>query len=943
LRILFIQSSGIDVRIAGKYWIIQSGHERGEHDKISVLKILFILSPRTSQVCDQIIMTVPLLQTKLNLPTYQPNLVPRPALLARLSKGLSGKLTLASAPAGFGKSTLLVEWIRNEPLPFGWINLDESDNDIGRFLAYFIASLGTIPIPLDPRLPNLLHSPDKTSLEEILISIINQISNVDQHFGLVLDDYHLIQSEEVHSALAYLLDYLPPNMHLVISGRADPPLNLAKLRASGQMTEIRASHLRFSLDEINQLLNQLRGFNLADDELMDLMDRTDGWIAGLQMVSLALEGITDRTQYIRDFSGNQEYIADYLTSEVFTQQPESIQQFLLRTSILNRFCASLCEAITGQGFAQRTLKYLKDKNLFLISLDDKNQWYRYHSLFADLNHQRLLEIQAGEVPAYYQKASEWFEANGYVPEAIDYAFRGNLIHRAAALIEEEAKSTLIRSEIPTFIRWVEKLPDEVICSKESLCIYYAWALLVSLGEESKAANYLSKVVSADESAKGRMNAVKAMLAFYQRDIDEAIHLARTALTQLPGDDHFFRHVAAWNLSALLFINGDTEEGAQMLEEVARISLDGGNLLVAIIALSRLGSIRYQQGNLELAKELFEQAIDVKPVHQSQPLPAACEAMLGLGKVYWEFTEYDTAKRYLHEGIQLSKRWREITDVDGFITLAHIYQSKGDDERANQFINESMLLASRNTGTETGKKYVASQGALIGLRQSNHSAVERWAVSRGFEEIIRDTNFNELGIQGADIVLLYELVVYARFLMADDQVDKGLKLLDKLLPPLERLGHQSKIIETRLRKALGLQAKGRIGEAVAELNAVLAGAEKGGYKRIFIDEGQEMARLIETSIARGYRSHFADEILGLMVDKWSDDRVKNGGNQLIEPLSDREVEVLRLLDSTLSIPEIAGHLYIAVSTLRTHVRNIYRKLGVHSRFEAVSEGKALKII
>jgi len=885
----------------------------------------------------------PLLQTKLYIPQIPPDLVSRPGLLARLSQGMAGKLTLVSAPAGFGKTISLVAWIRTEKIPFAWITLDENDNDIGRFLAYLIAGLATIPVPIDDQLLSLFRSREEPIIEGVIIPLINQILTSDQRFGLVLDDYHLIQHQEIHILLAYLLEHLPPNMHLVISTRADPPLNLAKLRARGQINEIRASHLRFSVEEANRLLNQLRGLNLTMEDLEGLISRTDGWIAGLQMVSIALEGKNDPAQYIRDFSGNQEYVADYLTTEVFARQTASIQQFLMKTSILDRFCASLCDALTDQGSGRQILKYIKKKNLFLVSLDDENQWFCYHRLFADLNHQRLLESQADELPTYYQKASGWFEAHGSMPEAIEYAFRGNLTVRAASLIEVEAEPTLIRSEIATFVRWVEKLPEDILCNKGILCIYFAWALIVSGDEYRRAAFYLGKVNPDDEPTLGRVNAVKAMILVHQRDIKEAIRLAKLALNLLPEEDYFFRQVAAWNLSALLFISGDTVEGAHTLEEVARVSLASDNLLVAIIALCRLGAYRYQQGDLSLAKDLFERAIEIQPAHQSQPVPAACEAMLGLGRVYWERAEFDTASRYLQEGLQLRKNWRAVSDVDSIIVLAYIHQYLGDVGRANQLIEDVKQLVVQNAATDTGEKYVASHQALIHLRQGNHPAVESWVSERKFVDLIRDLNLDNLDDLGKDIVLRYELIVYARYLLANHQVDKALGLLANLLPSIERLGHQSKIIEIQVLMALGFQAIGKIDEAAKALNAGLVLAERDGYKRIFFEEGPSMAGLIKIALVRGYDSQFAREILADLKGEPSDDSGIREGIALIDPLSDREIEVLRMLDSELSVPEIADGLYIAVSTLRTHVRNIYRKLGVHSRLEAVLEGKDLNII
>ena len=893
-----------------------------------------------SQSIDSV--STPLLSTKLFIPSPRPNLVSRPHLIQKLNAGLHCKVTLISAPAGFGKTTLISEWITQSKIHFCWITLDKSDNDIGHFLAYFIASLGSINIDLDEQIITLIQSPQQNQIENILIPLINQIANTQKNFSLVLDDYHLIQSQDIHDAITFLLEHSPPSMHLVLTTRADPPLPLARLRARGQMTEIRESDLRFSVEEGEYFLNHIQGLKLSPENIEVLVSRTDGWVAALQMVSIALKDRQEHTEYIQAVSGSQDYIADFLSSEVINQQPEDITDFLLKTSFLDRLSGPLCDAITGGENGQQILRRLRDENLFLTSLDDKSHWFRYHRLFADLLQQRLLETIPDDVPALYQKASQWFEKNGFYTEAIDYAFRGHHIERAANLIEKHAEQTIMRSEIATFIRWVKKLPDEVICEKGSLCIYYAWALLVSAEEHHNAEMYLNQVTPSNEQVSGRLSAVKSILLVFQRKITEAIELARHSLEQLPEDDLFFRQIAAWNLSALLFIRGDSEGGAKMLEEVARVSLASNNLLVAIVALCRLGSYQMQQGNLNKAKELFEQALHIRPDDQTQPLPATCEAMLGLGKVSWERFELETASTYLLSGIELSKRWREITDIDSYVILANIKQSLGDEYGALHMIKKAQRLAIHTVTTDTDNKYVDSQEAFLFLRQGNLQAVERWVTARGLEEILLEKDLVETGNLGGDVLLRYELIVYARYLIAKKRFDEALNLLKKLLPSMKRLGHQSKIFEIQILISIGLQAQGKIDEAVSSINSVLASAEQEEFRRIFLDEGVLLSDLINESISRGFESQFAKQLLDSFTGKREGSQLEKGID-LIEPLSEREIEVLRLLKSELSAPEIADRLHITVSTVRTHIKNIYSKLGVHSRFEAVSKARGLYLI
>jgi len=884
-----------------------------------------------------------LVQTKLYIPPLRPNLVPRPHLFDKLNAGLSGKLTLVSAPAGFGKSTLLSHWISQSEINFCWVTLEENDNDIIRFLAYFIAALQTIDVAVGDQLLSLFHSSQQEQVKAVLVPLINQVAQTKNRFALVLDDYHLIESQDIHQGLSFWLEHQPPTMHLVIAGRSDPPLPLAKMRARREMTEIRESDLRFSIDESDNLLNQFLGLNLSREDIKAMVNRTEGWIAGLQLASIALQGKKDMSGYIQGFTGSQEYIADYLSDEVMNHQSKQVQEFLLKTSILEHLSSQLCDAVTEQKDSQQILQQLRSSNLFLTPLDDQGQWFRYHQLFADLLHQRLLESHADEVPHLYLKASRWFEEKDLLAEAIEYALRGSYFDRAIALLESAAEETIKSSEIATFMRWIEKIPEDLVRSSVTLSIYYAWALLIRNGRPQVAESYLESIVLQDSQVISRLMAVKSMLSMYQRQYPTAVSLASQALEELPEDDILFRELAAWNLSAALFMSGDKEGGEAILEEVAEVSRLSGNLLVAVIALCRLALARMQQGELHKPKELFQQALEIATDDQCNMLPVACEALIGLGTIHWELNELDLAHEYLLEGIELSKKWRQQSAIIGYVTLAHLNQSQGDVTLAGQMMEKAKSLASGTIATEADDRYVALQQAHLWLRQEDLPAARRWAHECGFDD---DTYRRELQTSdniGAHLIRHYELIVLARILIAGKRLAEALELVDRIFPFMEKMGILEKMVEIHILKAIIYRGLVKSNRANSSLATAVSLAKPEGHIRPFLEEGSVLVQILKSVAAQGVETEFIHDILSASIESPSASFNQKKRLELVESLSDRELEVLQLLATDLTVPEIANKMYLAVSTVRSHVKNIYGKLNVHSRFEAVIKGQELGLL
>jgi LuxR family maltose regulon positive regulatory protein len=823
------------------------------------------------------------------------------------------------------------------------VTLDESDNDQKRFLSYLFASLKTINIEIDAQTINRLQSYQESILDDLLIAIINQLSDIPFPFAVVLDDYHHIRSENVHHAVEFLLEHLPPHAHLVIATRADPPLPIGLFRARNQLTELRSSDLQFSPEESDTLFNQINSLDITTQNIEAIVSRTGGWVTGLQMASLALKGRSDPNQYIQTFSGSHDYIVDFLTTQVLQEQPKNIQEFLLSTSILARFSATLCEAVSGQKNGHAILKNLKDDNLFLISLDDHNEWYAYYQLFRDLLYQRLVETNPSMIPTLYQNASEWFEAHGYFMEAITYAIRGEHFEKALALIAMHAEETISQGGVTILIQWVKKIPEELVKSNFQVCLYYSWALLIHRDAPNKIEKQIENLEKFYSTYPGEILAVKAYQATLQGKITNSTEYARQALELLPENALFVRQLTALNLSASLFLAGEILEGEKMLEEVVKLSLKSGNSMIAVVTLCRIGSIRMQKGDLSTAGDYYQRALEAARDENGSLLPSACEAYFGLGKIKWERFELDSANQYLIDGIELSKQWSEVSAIESYIVLAQLKQTLGETAEANQLLQTAQKITNKNSFTQSGSLYVASQNAYLRLRQKEYHFSENWANERGLSKYLKSEKLEASSNFGVDFIRNIELIVYARILVAKLQYNEAFNLIEKLTPILETFGQKNKLIEAMILKALINYKQGNEDLARTEIKEALRLASPGKFIRVFIDEGPEIIHLIQQVEQQGYTSQLIEQILaGAGLQKKTPAHSKNLA-VLIEPLSDREIDVLRRLDSDLPVPEIADQLVVTVSTLRTHIRNIYQKLGVHSRFEAVSKAKDLKII
>jgi len=620
-----------------------------------------------------------LLQTKLYIPRLWPGVVPRPRLVERLDACLERKLVLISAPAGFGKTTLLGEWAASCNCRLAWLSLDEDDNDPVRFITYFIGALQTIDAQFGIGLLDALQSRQSPPMTEILTTLINQITklngiptiageslaavDIKADIVLVLDDYHFINAQAVHEILIFLLDHLPAPMHLVIATRADPPLPVARLRGRGQLIEMRQNDLRFTPEEAAQFLNQVMGLKLSAQDVKTLASRTDGWIAGLQMAAVSMRGSDDTAGFIQSFSGSNRYILDYLLEEVLHRQPEAAQVFLLRTSILDRLTAPLCDAVLGGEIigdqpvldilsqelrlatpvtspgspSQAVLEYLDRANLFLTPLDDERCWFRYHHLFSELLSQRLRQTFPDLEPLLHGRASLWCEQNGLMMEAIDHALAAGDQERAALILEGISEAVMLSSEVATFYRWVEMLPDEIVHSRPLLCIYQAMAQLLSARSLEVAEAHLKIAEAADPNAvfSGELLTIRGLIAAYQGKTDESLELGRQALERLPQDNLFFRSLIAGYLGLNYLYNGGITIAEQALEQALAASQKAGNMTNSVLALIHLAEIAMIRGKYHYSRTIYERALELATPRPGNRLPISGLAMVGMGRLFLE--------------------------------------------------------------------------------------------------------------------------------------------------------------------------------------------------------------------------------------------------------------------------------------------------------------------
>ena len=888
-------------------------------------------------------MAMPVLATKLFVPPPRPQVLSRPRLIKKLNEGITAghTLTLISAPAGFGKTTVLSEWVaacrRADPaLRVGWVSLDESDNDPVRFMSYLVAAYNT-----GDDAAGLAPSDPTRSVESTLASMVNDAARSPGRVLLVLDDFQLIEDASIRDAITFLLDHAPPNLHLTIASRSDPLLPVARLRARNELTELRAADLRFTPDETAQFLAQATGVVLSAEEISALEARTEGWIAGLQLAALSLRERSNPSEFVAAFTGSNHYIIDYLIEEVLERAAVNVREFLCQTAILNRLSGPLCDAVTGNADGIEMLTALERANLFVVPLDDQRQWYRYHHLFSDVLNARLLAHGIAAVKTLHSRASDWFERSGSAEEAVRHALAASDFPRAARLIESTIPSVRKSRQDATLLAWLAELPQSEIDARPVLRVFTAWSHLLAgdigavepqLAAAEKQLESGTRGGSHESEPGEELDSLPVTIALYRGalalatgDTSAVKTQAQRGLDVAAPDDHLGRGAAAGMLGLAAWAGGDLESGVIAFRESARNLRLAGNLLDALSTTMVVADMLLTLGRLTEAQRGYESAI-----REAGGNPPAADLHAGLSEVLRQRNDREGAAAHLETADALGPgsfshehryRWA--------IGMAGLDQSRGDLESALDFLTTADSQYRKGFFPET--RPIGGLKARIWITQGRHDDARAWVAEQGLRSSDEPAYLNEFGH-----------ITLARLLIAmggNESVEEAEDLLSRLGDAADSGGRVGSLIEILMLHALASHARSQTTPALVSLERALALAEPEHDVRIFLDEGTPMLQLLRAATGAGIRPDF----VRMLSQSLRDAHEILAAGPMADPLSERELGVIRLLGTQLTGPEIARELHVSLNTMRTHTRHIFFKLDVNDRASAVRRAEALGLI
>lgn len=886
-----------------------------------------------------------------------------------MQSGAWRPITLVSAPAGFGKSTLVGELVRQADRPTAWLSLDADDSDPSRFLSYLAAAIRGISPEVDEGSPDDLYSSSSSSPDALLSGLINQIAALPDELTLVLDDYHVISNMEVHNLVDFLLNNVPPQMHIVIISRADPPLPLSRLRAQGRMTEIRVADLRFSRDEARQFLQDMMGIDLPEDQIDVLEERTEGWIAGLQMAALSMKGAEDVSGFVAAFAGDDRHILDFLGDEVLEHQPERVQNFLVRTSVLDRLTGDLCDAVTGDSGGSAMLTNLERANLFVVPLDDKREWYRYHHLFADMLKAKLADERPDWERIAHQRASDWYEVNGTIDDAAAHAIEAEDFERAADLLEVKAQSIILGSErdysigeLRAISASLRPLPDPLVRTRPHLGILYVWWLVYSgqddaaytrlldaelalsspeVSDRTTVASVGGRFVSNEDrtnTALGHIAYIRMSMARPKGEFESVFDLARKARSLLPEPSNLSLSIYEIQGQAH-WMRGDVAGASQSFTEQLGIIHNSDRDLTPISVSTDLGRVRIVQGRLKDASKILQKTLEEVTKRGLQNSLTVSDPLLASSEIFREWNQLGKAEECMKQATKISEREREWANLNHyFLILARLRRSQGDLDAAIEAI-------------EQAKRFPTGQGLSPNINPPDAYNVRLLIANGELDEAMRWTKETRVSVSDApDYLREFEHITLAKVQIAQhianptgNSLEDVLGLLDRLAEAAVSDGRNGNLIEILVVQALAQQASGNIDKAMAPIKRALTMAEPEGYVRVFIDEGEPMRAILEAAVAQRIAVSYAESLLAAFDTGTAtpdSSLTPEDTPALAEPLSARESEILQLIVAGKTNQEIADQLFIALDTVKRHVTHIYSKLNVDRRPQAIARAQEL---
>jgi LuxR family maltose regulon positive regulatory protein len=930
----------------------------------------------------------PLLRTKISIPQIPLGSINRPRLTEQVHRGVEGPLTLLAAPAGFGKTLLLLEWAKEARHPVAWLTLNGDDNDLGRFIRYLIGALQTLEARLGEEALDFTQSSNGSGLEVGLTLLINEISALPKEMALVLDDFQVLENPVALQAIGFLLKYLPPNLHLVIASRSEPELDLAFLRAKGRVVELGADELRFTGEEVERYFQQAVGLQLSPETVQALEERTDGWIISLQMAAISLKNQADPETLLANLQGNAYHLAGFLAEEILDRQSEDIRQFLLRSSILETLTGPLCEAVVKPdaqpGYGAVLLNRLEHAHLFITALDEKHEWFRYHPLFADFLRQVQAEANPAEIPELHKRAALWLEQNGNLNDAIQHALASQEVAWAADLIERNVLTMINMGEVTALARWTGRLPDDITRQRPLLILAYAWALIVTnrldlarywLDEVRRSFDRLEKQTAEapihDESfIRGGLALCESYLAMASGDLERAADLSQQATSYLQDEEQYqrssyYRSIIALDDSISSILSGDTQKAIDALRATTRIAQQANNQFVMIIAGCALADMQALQGQLSKAWETYQRVQYLAQGPEGKQLPLAGLVDMGLGEILLEHDLLEEARNYLERGVRVTRSMWYIGSLHGVIALARLRQAMGDIPGTLEVIEEAARMALSTDASEWDEVVAPVVAVRLALQRDDLATAEQWWKKGGFPALNTPIALEKYPYH----VFEYLLLTQARFLLVKGQetdraseLKQAAELLGTLLLEAERFQRVSSQIEILVLQAMVQSALGDKGATKTLLRALALG-EPEGYRRLFLDEGWRSADLLRQcrSAQQESGSHFPslafiDSLLDALqragagreldqqrVEPRSSPTIAHLEDGLPISLSAREMEVLALIAEGKSNQEISAELYLALNTVKRHAYNIFAKLEVKKRTQAVSKARQLGLI